>query len=274
MNNNAVIEDVKLAYDVHGSPGGRPVVLVGGQGMPRALWQLTIVPPLVDAGLRVLCYDARGVGESAAPPGPYSVPQLADDLAGLLDHLGWGRTGLCGISLGGMVGEYLAATRPDLVSRAALLASTSTPTAFQHAYAAARAAVAGRPPVSDELNMLLELLITVPPDELRDDTQLARTTLSLLQRRGSYGSGFVDQGLAGDAWAVSQRRRQLWADINVPCLLLAFEHDLLFPPHAVREAVGAIAGARYALIRDVAHGSALVKAAGEIGELLGAFFAE
>lgn len=261
------IGDVTLAYDTYGDPGGPRLVLVPGQGMSRELWQLTVLPALLDAGMHVLCYDQRGSGGSETTPGPYAVPALAADLVGLLDRLEWGPTAIAGVSLGGMVCEYVAATRPDLVTGAALIASTATATAFQRAYAAARS-VAGE----DEVHRILELLITVAPEDLRDDTQLARTSLSLLRRRGAYPPGFLWQGLAGDAWVADADRPALLQRIACPCLLMALEHDLLFPPHAVRQAAELVPGAEYHVVRDVAHGSALIKAADEIGEFLAAFF--
>lgn len=262
----ARIGDVTLAYETYGEPAGPPLVLVPGQGMSRELWQLTVLPSLVGAGLRVLTYDQRGSGASETTPGPFSVPGLADDLLGLLDHLGWGPTAVAGISLGGMVCEYLAATRPDVVTRAALIASTATPTAFQEVYAAARSAAS-----SDEVSLLLELLITVTAADLRDDTQLARTSLSLMRRRAAYPPGFLRQGLAGDGWVADEGRAALWRRIDRPCLLMAFEYDLLFPPHAVRQAADLVRGAEFHLVKDVAHGSALIKAADEIGDILAAF---
>lgn len=253
----------ELAYEVHGRPGGPRVALVPGQGMRRVMWELTVMPALVEAGLQVLCYDQRGVGDSPAQDGPYSVPELAADLAGLLDRLGWERVALAGVSLGGMVIEHLAATRPDLVSRAALIASTSVPTSFQQVYAEARSSVR-----NDPVSLLLELLITVPAADLLADTLAVRTSLSFMRRRGPYTAGFHGQGQAGDDWLLRPGREEQWRRIAAPCLLMAFEHDLLFPPHAVREAAGRIPDARFHLVPGVAHADALVKAADEIGALL------
>ncbi|MGV9329355.1 alpha/beta fold hydrolase [Streptosporangium sandarakinum] len=263
----AEVGGVVLPYDVHGEDGRPRLVLACGQGMTRAMWQLTVVPALVEAGLQVLCYDQRGAGDASAPPGPYSVPRLAEDLLALLRRLGWDRTGLAGVSLGGMVGECLAAPRPDVVTRAALIASTSVPTAFQRAYAEARSSSR-----SDAVNRLLELLTTVSAENLRDDTPMARTGLSFITRRGGHPDGFHDQGGAGDEWLVRADRHALWDKIDVPCLLMAFEHDLLLPPEAVRQAAGLIRDARFEMIRDVAHANALIKATDEIGEILADFF--
>ena len=65
---------------------------------------------------RVLRFDTRGHGKSSAPEGPYTFELLVEDVRGLLLGLGITRTHFVGISLGGMIGQLLAATYPDMVS--------------------------------------------------------------------------------------------------------------------------------------------------------------
>lgn len=73
---------------------------------------------------RVVCYDHRGHGDSAAPDGPYTMAQLADDAAALLDELKCGPVVWIGLSLGGMVGQELALRRPASV-KALVIANSS-----------------------------------------------------------------------------------------------------------------------------------------------------
>ena len=65
--------------------------------------------------MRIIRYDKRGHGLSAFPGGPFSIDDLASDLAGLLDHLGVRDAVIVGLSVGGMIAQALAAARPDLV---------------------------------------------------------------------------------------------------------------------------------------------------------------
>lgn len=65
---------------------------------------------------RVLRFDTRGHGRSAAPEGPYAIESLVEDVRALLLELGIARTHFVGISMGGMIGQLLAATYPDMVS--------------------------------------------------------------------------------------------------------------------------------------------------------------
>ncbi|GLZ33671.1 3-oxoadipate enol-lactonase [Lentzea sp. NBRC 105346] len=100
-------------------PEDAPVLVLGNSlGTTTRLWDGFGLP------LRILRYDHRGHGGSAAPPGPYTLADLAGDVVELLDHLGLRRVEYCGVSLGGMVGMWLAAYT-DRISRLALVCTTA-----------------------------------------------------------------------------------------------------------------------------------------------------
>src|SRR5215468_6026012 len=66
---------------------------------------------------RIWRYDIRGQGKSSVLPGPYSIPELADDAIALLNELGLRRVHFCGLSMGGMIGMSLALRYPDRLSK-------------------------------------------------------------------------------------------------------------------------------------------------------------
>jgi pimeloyl-ACP methyl ester carboxylesterase len=76
------------------------------------------------ARLDVLAHDQRGMGRTSVPAGPYTMADYAADALALLDHVGWDRCRVVGISFGGMVAQELAVTRPDRVERLALLCTS------------------------------------------------------------------------------------------------------------------------------------------------------
>src|SRR2546430_6316086 len=78
-----------------------------------AMWDPQRAP--LTASRQVLRYDQRGHGGSPVPPGPYTIEALGRDLLALLDRLHLDRVSLCGLSLGGMVGMWLAANAPDRI---------------------------------------------------------------------------------------------------------------------------------------------------------------
>lgn len=106
------VRDVTLHYERSGD--GRPLVFLHGLGSSSEDWERQT--EVFSEDYDVIVPDLRGHGRSSKPPGPYSIEQLADDVATFLDELDTGPTRLVGISLGGMIGFQLVADRPDLVS--------------------------------------------------------------------------------------------------------------------------------------------------------------
>src|SRR5262245_48142606 len=74
---------------------------------------------------RVLRFDTRGHGQSSAPPGAYTLEQLADDLKGLLDGLAIPETHFVGLSMGGMIGQVFALKHPAMVQSLVLCDTAS-----------------------------------------------------------------------------------------------------------------------------------------------------
>jgi len=113
---------IPLSYRETGS--GQPVVLVHAIGCDHRMWD-SLARALAPSH-RVIAVDARGHGASPVPPRPYSLEDLADDVAALLDRLGIGRADYVGLSMGGMVGQALALRHPAKVDRLVIACSTSS----------------------------------------------------------------------------------------------------------------------------------------------------
>lgn len=106
-------------HHVFDGPEGAPVlVLASSLGTTHAMWDANVAA--LTRRYRLVRYDHRGHGRSDAPPGPYRVEQLADDVADLLDELRLQRVSFCGLSLGGAVGMALAAREPARLERLVL----------------------------------------------------------------------------------------------------------------------------------------------------------
>jgi 3-oxoadipate enol-lactonase len=133
------VSAVAVSYTVDGAADAPVVVLSNSLGATRAMWDPQ-VPALADR-YRVVTYDARGHGDSPAPPGPYRLDDLVDDLVTLLDEVGAERAHVAGLSLGGMTALRLAAREPELVDRLAVLCTSAKvdPQPFLDRAAAARA---------------------------------------------------------------------------------------------------------------------------------------
>ncbi|MBZ5655386.1 MAG: 3-oxoadipate enol-lactonase [Acidobacteriia bacterium] len=118
----AKVGDTRLFYRLEGI-AGRPVfVLSHSIGTDHAMWDAQ-VPDLLPY-FQVLRYDTRGHGASDAQKRDYSIAQLGGDVLGLTGALGISKFAFCGLSLGGAVGQWVAATAPDRVT-GLVLANTS-----------------------------------------------------------------------------------------------------------------------------------------------------
>jgi 3-oxoadipate enol-lactonase len=137
----ASIRGVTLDYDVRGPEGAPPVVFSNSLGSTRAMWAPQIAA--LAGRFRCLSYDTRGHGGSAVVPAGFGMADLADDLAGLIEHVFGARPiHVVGLSLGGMTGMTLAIRRPDLVASLTPMATfckTVSPQAWRERAAAVRA---------------------------------------------------------------------------------------------------------------------------------------
>lgn len=109
-----------MYYERHGS--GPKLLYCNGSGST-----LDSVRPLLhmmSSQFDLLAFDYRGMGASAPVTEPYAMADLATDVAGLLDVVGWERTALAGLSFGGMVAQEFAVTFPERINRLALLATS------------------------------------------------------------------------------------------------------------------------------------------------------
>jgi 3-oxoadipate enol-lactonase len=110
----------RIAWERHGS--GEPLLLIHGLGYARWGWE-PVLPGLAER-LDVVLFDNRGIGESDAPPGPYTVAEMAADAVQVLDEAGIERAHVVGTSLGGMIAQELALAYPERVDRLVLACTT------------------------------------------------------------------------------------------------------------------------------------------------------
>jgi pimeloyl-ACP methyl ester carboxylesterase len=115
----ARVNGIDIYYEVHGQ--GPRLTLIEGLGYHRWMWYKQV--PAFSRVFTTLVYDNRGVGLTSKPPGPYSHEQNAEDLAGLLDHLGWERSHVLGVSMGGFIAQVFALAHPARVDRLVLVAT-------------------------------------------------------------------------------------------------------------------------------------------------------
>jgi thioesterase CepJ len=214
----------------------------------------------------VATYDNRGVAPSSSPPSPYSVDVMAADAVGLLDHLGWDApVRIAGHSMGGWIAETLALDQPERVRAAALMGSANKPTAWEVAITTVERDLAAGGYDLPPLFYATETLRYLPTSDLQDTDVVSRWLSFISDVPVWPNPGRLGQYEAALAWSTDPSRTTRWPEVHVPCLVLAFEHDIDSPPRYARMAADSIPGCTY---REVA-GSGHLGIMTHVGEVAG-----
>jgi 3-oxoadipate enol-lactonase len=213
-------------------------MLCNSLGTTLEMWDAQVVD--LTAEFRLARYDQRGHGRSPVPPGPYSIEDLARDALGLLDDLGIERTSFCGLSIGGMVGMWLASETPERIER--LVLCSTAPTLPPREQWLERAATVRADGVSAIADAAIDRWFTpLAPDSLRERF---RTMLV----------GTPAEGYAGccEALADLDLRDRLGA-IEAPTLVVTGAGDPVAPPQTGEQLAASISGARHVTVAGARH---------------------
>jgi len=113
----------EIAYSVHPAPGKPRLALIHSLALDRSVWNDVV--KALDGRAEILTYDCRGHGRSGRKAGTYTCGQFADDLAQLLDHLGWPAAAVAGCSMGGCIAQAFAARYAPRTSAACFIDTTA-----------------------------------------------------------------------------------------------------------------------------------------------------
>jgi 3-oxoadipate enol-lactonase len=246
---------------VMAGPSGAPVLVLGNSlGTTRELWEPNL--GALSRRFRVLRYEHRGHGGSPAPPGPYTLAGLGGDVLALLDEYEIGAAAYCGVSLGGMVGMWLAAAAPDRIAALALCCTSARLRPVQLWRDRAAAVRSGG--MASISGQVIARWFTPSYQAAHPDTVAGFRT--------AFERDVVPEGYAGccDALAAMDLRPVLPA-IKAPTLVIAGAEDPATPPWHGAMIASAIPGARLRVIRGAAH-LANVSSAAEVTAALLAHF--
>lgn len=118
----AKVNGTELYYEVSGKEGAPWLILSHSLACSVRMWDPQV--EALQSSYRILNYDMRGHGASAAPPGPYSFDMLADDVLGLMKECRIERARFVGLSIGGMIGQTLALRNPASFEKMVLADTT------------------------------------------------------------------------------------------------------------------------------------------------------
>ena len=249
---------VAVSYSAAGPQDAPVVVLSNSLGATRAMWDPQ-VPGLAER-YRVITYDTRGHGESAAPAGPYTLDDLVDDLVALLDEVGAERAHVAGLSLGGMTAMRLAAREPERVDRLALLCTSAKPDPQPFLDRAATVRSGGTAPLAPTV---AGRWLTPPYAAEHPD---------LVAKLEAMIAGSDDAGYAACCEVVAAV--DLVEDctrITAPTLVISGWEDLALPPEHQKLIADTIPGAELVTVSPGAHLANLEQTLQVTGLLLGHF---
>jgi 3-oxoadipate enol-lactonase len=227
------LKELRINYALEGRSGAAVLVLSNSLGTNYSMWDPQ-VPEFLKT-LRVLRYDTRGHGQSSVTPGPYSIEQLGKDVLGLADAVGVKRFHFCGLSMGGMIGMWLAANAPDRVNKL-VLCNTAAKIGNAETWNARIDAIRkdGMKPMAAAV---VERWFT-PVFREKDRTTVARTQKMLEEANA--------EGYAANCAAVRDFDfRERLGETRKTTLVISGKHDPATTPADRRFLAEHIAGARY-----------------------------
>ena len=264
---------IEIEYETFGDRGARPLLLIMGLGAQLVLWEKEFCTDLVERGHFVIRYDNRDVGlstklEQAGAPNvlevmqaaaagrpveaPYTLDEMADDAAGLLDTLDLDSAHVVGASMGGMIAQTLVLRHAERVrSLTSIMSSTGNP--------------ALPPPKPEPLQALMQPRVEERESAIEQAVSLQRliggTGFPFDAERTrrlaalSYDRSFYPVGLARQIAAImaSGNRRPALASVEAPTLIIHGDADPLVPLEAGRDTAQAIPGAELLVIEGMGH---------------------
>lgn len=271
---STIANGIPIHYEDHGSPGDPVILLIMGFGAQLTLWPIELVDALVAQGYRVIRYDNRDIGlshklDGVRAPGivklglmsrfglrarvPYTLGDMADDGAGLLDALGIEAAHIAGASMGGMIAQRFAARHPGRTRSLISIFSTTGNPRLPAARKEAMQALLTRPQSAEE-SVLVEhgmmLARTIGSPGYPTDEERLRANVTAAVRRSVYAEG-PTRHLA--AILADGDRRKLLRSLDVPTLVLHGEDDPLIPVAAGHDTAASIPGARLRTIAGWGH---------------------
>ena len=252
------VGDIEMYYEQHGS--GEPLLLVMGLAADSTAWMFQV--PDFAARYRTIVFDNRGVGRSSKPSGPYSIHQMADDAAGLLDALDIARAHVVGVSMGGMIAQELALRHPKRVRGLVLGCTYPEPDAdaerqrqFSVQQLGGHITAAGATEIDLSTIDPLAFFQTLIPRVFNQsfiDTELPK----LLQIfGGALQWGFSMEAILGQVEAVmGHKATDRLHQIGSPTLVITGDADLLVSPANSDVLARNIPGAKLVKIPGGSHG--------------------
>ncbi len=234
-------DNTRIAFEVTGNGDGPPLIFLHSLGSDRNQWR-----PQIDAlspDFRILEVDTRGFGQSDAPAGPYTLERLSTDVIELADMAGFDTFHLCGLSLGGLMAQWIAIHHPHRL-RTLTLADTAAKIGTAEVWNER-----GETAMAKGVGSMVEVILArwfLPP--------FAAQNLELIASLSATLTATKAEGYAGACAALrdADLRDEVGA-IKAKTLVIAATDDGATPPSDLEYLHANIEDSRYYLIHDAAH---------------------
>ncbi|WAJ46072.1 alpha/beta fold hydrolase [Mycobacterium sp. Aquia_216] len=275
-SSGAAASDLKLYYEDMGDIGAPPVLLIMGLGAQLLLWRTEFCERLVGHGLRVIRYDNRDVGlsskterRSVGQPfatrllrswvglrsrATYTLEDMADDAAAVLDHLGISQAHIVGASMGGMIAQVFAARFAQRTRTLGVLFSSNNSAFLPPPAPRALLALVKGPPPGSPRDVIIDNAVRVSriigsPRYRTPEGQVRAEAAE------GYDRNYYPQGIAGQFSAILGSGSLAHHDrrIVAPTVVIHGRADKLMRPFGGRAIARAISGARLVLFDGMGH---------------------
>lgn len=264
---------IKIEYDTFGDPSLPALLLIAGLGCQLIHWQDEFCQQIADNGYHVIRYDNRDVGlstkfdELSMPEivekvmalfsgqkvtTPYTIEDMANDAAGLLDALNIDKAHICGMSLGGYIAQTFAINSPSrTLSMTSIYSHCGNQKAFLPTQEVVEAMMAPTPEEREPfIEYMLNILKLTYGTGLPFDEEFHRTLAAR-----SYDRSFCPEGTGRQYLAkmVQKDRTAELGRLKIPSLIIHGDEDPLIPTSGGEATADAIPDAEFMLVKGMGH---------------------
>jgi pimeloyl-ACP methyl ester carboxylesterase len=265
----ARVNGVDIVYEEFGDPANETVLLIMGLGTQMLGWDIAFCRLIAERGLHVVRFDNRDVGRSTkiegvrrpdlmaaamgdASSASYTLDEMADDCAGLLDHLGVEAAHVVGASQGGMIAQTLAIRHPGRVLSLVSIMSSTGDRAVGQPHPEALPALLTRPPADRDgyAEFVVRAWRVIGSPGFEADEEKLRE-----RARASFDRGYYPEGTARQLVAIlaSGDRTEALRRLDVPAAVIHGTDDALIDVSGGKATAAAIPGAELELIQGMGH---------------------
>lgn len=265
---------LQFEYETFGDEKAPPLLLIMGLGGQLVQWPEEFCEALANAGYYVIRYDNRDVGLSShlghlgrarlmragvlstlrlPVPSPYRIDDMADDAVGILDALSIRSAHVVGISMGGMIGQVLAARHPERVRSFVSIMSSSGHRNLPGPSLKIQLRMIRRPKLRDREALIrysMETWRVIGSPAFPTPEDVLRRKVERAFDRANYPQGL---GRQTQAILASGSRMKLLPKIQAPTLVIHGDRDPLVPVAAGYNLARHIPGARLEIIEGMGH---------------------